>query len=72
MNFVTYRSTYHSSCYRIESRTSENLDELRTCIEKAYVVVGPCGFRSFDFYSKLKIENQKFPIVIFNVSFLNN
>ena len=30
-------------------------------------VSGPCGFRPFDFYSKLKIENQKFTIVIFNV-----
>ena len=39
MNFVTCRSTYHSSCYRIESRTSKNSDELRTGIEKAYVVV---------------------------------
>ena len=39
MNFVTCRSTYHSSCYRIESRTSKNSDELRACIEKAYVVV---------------------------------
>ena len=29
--------------------------------------LGPCGFRPFDFYSKLTIENQKFPIVIFNV-----
>ena len=28
----------HSSCYRIESRTSKNSDELRACIEKAYVV----------------------------------
>ena len=28
---------------------------------------GPCGFRPFDFYFKLKIENQKFPIVIFSV-----
>ena len=26
--------------------------------------VGPCGFRPFDFYSKLKIENQKFTIEI--------
>ena len=25
---------------------------------------GPCGFRPFDFYSKLKIENQKFTIEI--------
>ena len=33
---------------------------------------GPCGFRPFDFDSKLKIENQKFPIVIFNVWFLKN
>ena len=39
MTFVTCRSTYHSSCYRIESRTSKNSDELRTGIEKAYVVV---------------------------------
>ena len=33
---------------------------------------GPCGFRPFDFDSKLKIENQKFTIVIFNVWFLKN
>ena len=39
MNFVTCRSTFHSSCYRIESRTSKNSDELRACIDKAYVVV---------------------------------
>ena len=32
-------TTYHSSCYRIETRTSKNSDELRACIEKAYVVV---------------------------------
>ena len=34
MNFTTY----HSSCYRIETRTSKNSDELRA-IDKAYVVV---------------------------------
>ena len=34
--------------------------------------LGPCGFRPFDFDSKLKIENQKFTIVIFNVCFLKN
>ena len=34
MNFTSY----HSSCYRIETRTSENSDELRA-IEKAYVAV---------------------------------
>ena len=28
---------------------------------------GPCGFRPFDFHSILKIENQNFAIVIFNV-----
>ena len=39
MNFVTCRSTYHSSCYRRESRITKNSDELRACIEKAYVVV---------------------------------
>ena len=39
MNFVTCRFTYHSSCYRIESRTSKNSDELRACIEKVYVVI---------------------------------
>ena len=27
MNFVACRSTYHSSCYRIEYRTSKNSDE---------------------------------------------
>ena len=36
MNFVTFRSTYHSSCYRVESRTSKNSDELWGCIEKTY------------------------------------
>ena len=46
MNFVTYRSTYDSSCYRIESRTSKNSDELRACIEKAYVVVTYCVCKS--------------------------
>ena len=30
-------------------------------------VTGPCGFRPFDFHSILKIENQNFAIVIFNV-----
>ena len=30
-------------------------------------VTGPCGFRPFDFHSILKIENQNFTIVIFNV-----
>ena len=29
--------------------------------------LGPCGFRPFDFHSILKIENQNFAIVIFNV-----
>ena len=38
-----YYHTYHSSCYRIESRTSKNSDELRACIEKAYVVVTYSG-----------------------------
>ena len=33
---------------------------------------GLCGFRPFDFDSKLKIENKKFTIVIFNVWFLKN
>ena len=37
-----------------------------------WVISGPCGFRPFDFDSKLKIENQKFKIVIFNVWFLKN
>ena len=32
-------STYHSSCYRIASRASQNSEELRACIEKAFVVV---------------------------------
>ena len=31
------------------------------------VRVGPCGFRPFDFDSKLKIANQKFTIVILDV-----
>ena len=35
-------------------------------------VTGPCGFRPFDFHSILKIENQNFTIVIFNVWFLKN
>ena len=30
-------------------------------------VTGPLGFRPFDFHSILKIENQNFAIVIFNV-----
>ena len=30
----------------------------------AVLTHGPCGFRPFDFYSKLKIENQKFTIEI--------
>ena len=30
-------TTYHSSCYRIESRTSKNSHELRASIEKDYV-----------------------------------
>ena len=33
---------------------------------------GPCGFRPFHFHSILKIENQNFTIVIFNVWFLKN
>ena len=33
---------------------------------------GPCGFRPFEFDSKLKIENQTFTIVIFNVWFLKD
>ena len=35
-------------------------------------MVGSCGFRPFDFHSILKIENQNFTIVIFNVWFLKN
>ena len=31
--FVTCRSTYHSSCYRIESRTSRNSDVLQACVD---------------------------------------
>ena len=42
MNFVTCRSTCHSSCYRGEFRTSKNSDEMEGCIEKAYVVVTFC------------------------------
>ena len=34
---------------------------------KGVGMLGPCGFRPFDFDSKLKIENQKFTIVISNV-----
>ena len=34
--------------------------------------LGPSGFRPFDFHSILKIENQNFTIVIFNVWFLKN
>ena len=36
------------------------------------VQLGPCGFRPFDFHSILKIENQNFTIVFFNVWFLKN
>ena len=36
------------------------------------MINGPCGFRPFDFYSKLKTENQKFTILIFNVWCLKN
>ena len=41
---------------------------LWTVKEKEYYNkhMGPCGFRPFDFYSKLKIENQKFTISIVN------
>ena len=40
MNFVACRSSYRSSCYRIESRThSKNSGELPASSEKAYVVV---------------------------------
>ena len=38
-NFETCRSTYHSLCHRIESRTSKNSEELQASIEKAYMVV---------------------------------
>ena len=34
--------------------------------------LGPCGFRPFDFYSKLKIENQNLTIEISIVWFLKN
>ena len=40
--------------------------------KKWMTLISPCGFRPFDFDSKLKIENQKFKIVIFNVWFLKN
>ena len=30
--------------------------------------ISPCGFRPFDFYSKLKIENHKFKSQIYNLS----
>ena len=33
--FRKWISTYHSSCYRIESRTTNNSDELWACIKKA-------------------------------------
>ena len=44
----------------------------RLKIWKSIFAAGPCGFRPFDFDSKLKVENQKFTIVIFNVWFLKN
>ena len=50
--------------YRIEFKILVlTFNRISTCA----VLHGPCGFRPFDFYSKLKIENQKFTIVIFNV-----
>ena len=47
--------------YSCKAVNSEGQDSFSVKLE------GPCGFRPFDFYSKLKIENQKFTIVIFNV-----
>ena len=40
MNFVTCRSTYHSSCYRIESRTSKNSDKLIASVYWESVICG--------------------------------
>ena len=41
INFVRCRYVYHSSCFeqtpKLSGRTSKNSDELRACIEKAYV-----------------------------------
>ena len=45
---------------------------LTSSVQSLPPFLGPCGFRPFDLYSKLKIENQKFTIVIFNVRFLKN
>ena len=36
-------------------------------VQNANGLFGPCGFRPFDFYYKLKTKNQTFTIVIFNV-----
>ena len=36
-------------------------------VQNANGLFGPCGFRPFHFYYKLKNKNQKFTIVIFNV-----
>ena len=50
-----------------------NVDSLKKCFQcilggnRPWVPLGPCGFRPFDFDSKLKIENQNFTILIFNV-----
>ena len=45
--FRKWISTYHSSCYRIESKTTcctkKNSHDLRACVEKAYVVVTYSG-----------------------------
>ena len=55
---------YHMHEIKRRQNVADNeLDE----VVKSAVEQGPCGFRPFDFYSKLKIENQKFTIVIFNV-----
>ena len=50
-----------------EGKTGSGANQSKTAL-----VWGPCGFRPFDFYSKLKIENQKFTIVCFNVWLLKN
>ena len=50
-----------------EGKTGSGANQSKTAL-----VWGPCGFRPFDFYSKLKIKNQKFTIMIFNVWYLKN
>ena len=55
-------STYHSSCYRIESRTTcstKNSDELQACTEK-----GLCGCTSNSILSFLQQTLNKFILLV--------